>query len=388
MVNPENTRLIADERAALEAETVLAREEQKLWQRLEATLADALDKRTQGLAGRIAQLEQAGAANPDLQKAKAITQAGAGPDPVVAQGERAAALSARKGALQAREAAVKALQGAVGALEGLKAGRAKELDQAEQLLGQFESSQKKAAEQKKKDEAEAAKKAQEAAKKADDDRRAAEKAAAKAAAAFEETKTVPEMAPIAIPASAQKTDQAKVELKTEPGFRVDAVDLTKTDPGVPPVKAAGKSEPSKAPVGTAPSLAKVPATATPADGVKKVSKRRRVKLAPPPKRLEVDVAVYGENNFYTGFDQTISTGGLFVQSLETLPAGHELEIEIHLEERRIATRGRVEWTRVDNLANPECTQGAGVKLLNLTRDNATVIESFFQKRQPLFYAAS
>jgi hypothetical protein len=99
----------------------------------------------------------------------------------------------------------------------------------------------------------------------------------------------------------------------------------------------------------------------------------------------VEVATYGPATFYTGFDSTIASGGLFVESLETLPKGHELDVEIHLEGRTISARARVEWQRLDNMANPECTSGAGLKLLNLNREGASAIESFFQQRAPLFY---
>src|SRR4051812_35408144 len=116
MMNPENPRLLADERAALEAETAMVREEQRLWQKLDAVLGDALDRRSQGLATRIGALEQQpGAPVADLARARGTVMSGNSPDPVVAQAERANALSARRGALQARELAVKALGQAIAA---------------------------------------------------------------------------------------------------------------------------------------------------------------------------------------------------------------------------------------------------------------------------------
>ena len=120
--------------------------------------------------------------------------------------------------------------------------------------------------------------------------------------------------------------------------------------------------------------------------LRKLSRRRRVRTAPPPKKLEVEVAGYGENTFYTDFDTRIASGGLFVSSLETLPKGHELDLIIDLEGKAINVRGRVEFTRLDNPANPECTSGAGIKLLNLPGDAAAAIETFFKEREPLFIA--
>jgi hypothetical protein len=107
-------------------------------------------------------------------------------------------------------------------------------------------------------------------------------------------------------------------------------------------------------------------------------------VAPPPRRIDVEVAVYGDNNFYTGFENRISSGGVFVSSLETLPPGHELDVELDLEGKKIKSRGKVEFVRIDNAASPENGPGAGLKLLNLSGDSAAAIEAFFQKRPPLF----
>ena len=139
------------------------------------------------------------------------------------------------------------------------------------------------------------------------------------------------------------------------------------------------------------SSAAVQAPTTTSATLRKLSKRRRVKLAPPPKSMDVEVATYGENTFYSGFDNRLASGGLFVVSLETLPVGHELDLNIELDPdpptragKKIKARGRVEFTRADNTANPECTGGAGIKLQNVPADAVSAIEAFFQKRPPIF----
>jgi len=121
---------------------------------------------------------------------------------------------------------------------------------------------------------------------------------------------------------------------------------------------------------------------------KRVSRRRRVKLAPPPKKMVVEVATYGENTFFAGFDNTIAGGGVFIATFENMVPGHEFDVELEVEGagRKIQTRGQVAWLRLDNLANPDCSPGAGVKLLGLKPDDAKVIETFFQKRAPMFFA--
>jgi hypothetical protein len=153
-------------------------------------------------------------------------------------------------------------------------------------------------------------------------------------------------------------------------------------------KAAPSAKPAPVEARPAPVAAKQPTAplAPAAKSATKVSRRRRkVSSAPPPRKLEFEVAVYGENNFYTGFENRIAAGGVFIASMETLPQGHELEVEIDLEGKRIKTRGRVEFSRLDNTISTDCSPGAGVRLLSLSSDQTGAIESFFQKRSPMFY---
>lgn len=364
MLNPENQRLLAEERAAFEAETALSREEQKLSQRLDQLASDALDKRAQALASRVAALASNPLANAaELAKAKAAAAA-PGPDPVLSAAERSAALAARRGALQSRELAARALTQSLVALETARAARTRELDQAEAIVAAVDSSAKQAFEERRKAEEAAAAKA------ADEARKEAERAAAKAKAA------------------AAADDMSK----TQPAYKVE-VPADKTAPGIPLAALHGDAKtplvvaPVKGrPMTTAQIKAYVESTIDPAQ--KRVPRRRRVKLAPPPAKLEFEVANYGENNFYAGFDNKIASGGVFVSSLETLPAGHELELEIDLAGQRIKTRGRVEFVRHDNYANPECSPGAGFKLVGLTPVHAKAIESFFSVRPPMFYVAA
>src|SRR4051812_34436762 len=100
MTNPENLRLLGEERGALEAEMALAREEQKLWQRLDAVASDAASKRAQALAARLSAVEMAGMTSPDFARIRSIIASGAAADPVLAPAERGAEIAARRAAIQ------------------------------------------------------------------------------------------------------------------------------------------------------------------------------------------------------------------------------------------------------------------------------------------------
>ena len=120
-------------------------------------------------------------------------------------------------------------------------------------------------------------------------------------------------------------------------------------------------------------------------GASRVSRRRRLRRSPPPTRMAVEVATWGENTFFSGFDGTLASGGLFVASLETLPVGHSLDLELQLEGRTVRCRGRVLFQRTDSVVNPACTPGAGLALSALSAEDERAIEAFLQKRAPMFW---
>jgi hypothetical protein len=350
MRNPENDRALADERGAAQAEAQRSAEEQPLWQRASTVDTDPDEATVEGLLARLAAIEAAGYQSPDLGRARAVLEGALSADPALAQVERSQAISLRRAAVQAREQALRALTQAVEQAEAKRAAQQKDIGAIEGYLTKFErrgASSAPAA--------------------------APTQAAAKPVAAAAPTQAVAKpVAPAAPPPPAPPPKPLAAALSfpsappSVPGPAMPA-------PGFQPMPAASQAAPADKPELTVNTL-------------RRLSKRRRVRVAPPPKKLEVEVAVYGENNFYTGFDNKIASGGLFVASLETLPAGHELDLIIDLEGKEIRTRGRVEFPRVDNNANPECTPGAGIKLLNLPPDAVKAVEAFFQERPPIFMA--
>jgi Tfp pilus assembly protein PilZ len=370
MMAPESNRVLNDERTVAQAEAARSSEEQALWQRAQAFDADPAETRVQAVLSRIVAIESGGHQSPDLGRARGVLEAALTPDRPLAVAERSAAIAARKAAVQAREAATKALVAAVAQVETRRAAQRKDLGAIEAYLTKAE-------------------------------RRLAG------------SSTVAELAPAASPVAATAAVVAPVANEAAATVAM-AAPAPLSAPRAPPVR-PGFAAPNAAPVAAIPQPVEPPAVRSfepqPAAGVepmsapelrsgtpgpgaipgmsttgtsRKVSKRRRVRLAPPPKKLDVEVAVYGDNTFYTGFDNQIASGGVFVATLETLPEGHELELSITIDGKEIRAQGRVAFVRADNTANPECTPGAGIKLLNLTPDSVKLIETFFKERPPMF----
>jgi outer membrane biosynthesis protein TonB len=370
MASSDNIRVLKEEKSILEAEEAFAREEQSILQRVEAVLVVSYADRGQQLVARIDALERAGVASPDLGRAREVIVAGIAADPVLAGGERTAALTARRSALQAREAALQALATALVQLEGTKQRRQQEFQAVEVFVAGTEAAVQQMLDQ----------------------RRAVEAAATEVSAPVAPPAPTVEVAPapkVAAPPPvvvAPKPVEPATVAATPKAKESPKAAEPKSKQKAPEAPAPVKSEPVKPEPVVASKPAAVASSALVAakPAAKKVSRRRRVRLAPPPKRLSVEVAVYGDNNFYTGFENKIASGGVFVSSLETLPTGHELEVELDLEGKKIKSRGKVEFVRVDNGVSHDAGPGAGLKLLGLSGDSAAAIEAFFQKRPPLF----
>jgi len=105
------------------------------------------------------------------------------------------------------------------------------------------------------------------------------------------------------------------------------------------------------------------------------------------KTLETGVGVYSETNFYTGFSQDISAGGLFVATYDLRPIGAEVKLEFSLPGGyEIKTRGEVRWVKdpIDDGAS-DGSPGMGIRFSELSDGDREAIEEFIANRAPLFH---
>lgn len=108
----------------------------------------------------------------------------------------------------------------------------------------------------------------------------------------------------------------------------------------------------------------------------------------PRKPLQVEVGVYTESNFYQGFSENISEGGIFVATYDIRSKGEIIELEFKLpgEEEPIRVKGEVRWIREYNPTNPEMSPGMGIQFIGLSEEAKKKIERFIkEKREPYFY---
>lgn len=102
--------------------------------------------------------------------------------------------------------------------------------------------------------------------------------------------------------------------------------------------------------------------------------------------VELDVTVTSEHNFYAGFVENMSVGGVFIATHQLKPVGSRLEFQVNLPGRAepIKGAGEVRWVRVYSEAS-NVPPGMGIKFDPLAAEAVRAIEEFLAQREPLFY---
>ena len=104
--------------------------------------------------------------------------------------------------------------------------------------------------------------------------------------------------------------------------------------------------------------------------------------------VDLDVTVSSEHNFYAGFVENMSVGGIFIATHQLKPVGERLEFSVNLpgSDEPIRGNGEVRWVRVYSEAS-NTPPGMGIKFDALDSASVRRIEAFLAQRDPLFYDA-
>ncbi len=104
--------------------------------------------------------------------------------------------------------------------------------------------------------------------------------------------------------------------------------------------------------------------------------------------LQVEVSVNSEHNFYTGFTENISEGGVFIATYNYLPIGTRFKFSFTLpdSEQPIEAIGEVRWVReYSGEDDAGVSPGMGVRFVQIDEADLGRIKRFLQQRDPLFY---
>ena len=121
-------------------------------------------------------------------------------------------------------------------------------------------------------------------------------------------------------------------------------------------------------------------------------KLETIELSSDPRRaheraeMRIDVTFEGDHNFFNGFSENISEGGLFVATYNLMKAGAQIALEFTLpgSERTIKCTGEVRWTRVYSESS-DSPPGMGIKFVDLSESDAAFIHEFVTRRAPIFW---
>lgn len=102
--------------------------------------------------------------------------------------------------------------------------------------------------------------------------------------------------------------------------------------------------------------------------------------------VNAEVGVYSDSNFFTGFTEDISEGGLFVATYDLEPIGTVIEVEFTLPgNHNMKLAGEVRWLRDPIQAEDGMFPGMGVRFIDLNPGDRELLQEFCAARQPLFY---
>jgi uncharacterized protein (TIGR02266 family) len=106
----------------------------------------------------------------------------------------------------------------------------------------------------------------------------------------------------------------------------------------------------------------------------------------PRINLEVDVTFESEHNFYTGFLENLSSGGLFVATHDIRRIGDTVEVRFTLPGRAepVTATARVRWIR-EYGNSPDAAPGMGLQFVDLDPAVQKEIERFIALREPIFF---
>jgi hypothetical protein len=106
----------------------------------------------------------------------------------------------------------------------------------------------------------------------------------------------------------------------------------------------------------------------------------------PTTRVEVNVSLVSEHNFYVGPTRRIDSGGVFIATMMPPPVGTRLQVRLGLADgRKIDLEGEVSFVRAKSATTGRQPSGCGVRLFNLPGWSVDAVEKFFLARQPILY---
>ncbi len=103
-------------------------------------------------------------------------------------------------------------------------------------------------------------------------------------------------------------------------------------------------------------------------------------------RVEVNVSLVSEHNFYVGPTRRVDSGGVFIATMMPPPVGTPLQVRLGLADgRKIDLDGTVAFVREKSAITGRQPAGCGVRLANIPGWAIDAIDRFLLARQPIVF---
>jgi uncharacterized protein (TIGR02266 family) len=106
----------------------------------------------------------------------------------------------------------------------------------------------------------------------------------------------------------------------------------------------------------------------------------------PRFKVELDVSLGSDHNFYVGFVENMSVGGVFIATHVLKAVGDVFELAVHLPNSDAVVKGvgEVRWIR-EYSERSNVPPGMGVRFIQLEAGCQQTIEAFLARREPMFF---
>jgi len=100
--------------------------------------------------------------------------------------------------------------------------------------------------------------------------------------------------------------------------------------------------------------------------------------------VNFEVSVDGPHNFFAGFTQDISKGGVFLATHQVYPIGTKMKLSFEIEGVHVEVDAVVRWARKpENLTGNDLYPGMGLQFIDPDEKIVAVFEKFLEKKDPL-----
>ncbi len=120
-------------------------------------------------------------------------------------------------------------------------------------------------------------------------------------------------------------------------------------------------------------------------GSRRTSRVRHRKLP----HFNIEISNTSHTKFFTGFDKTITDGGIFIATYNLFPPGSLILLTANLPmDLSISGSGTVQWVREHNDNTPDIPPGMGVSLNDLTPSATMTLNRYLSENESMFYEAA